>query len=176
MRSSAAAVVAVPERSMRRKSFADLGVQTKILTALAVAAVVAALVGLIGLLSLARSSAAADKIYSSNVASVAALGNVRAVVVQTRLDIASHAISQDKGTKAKYLQAFTADQQTLAAAFTAYCASHPAVDAAAIDELQGNYHTYVHTYVQIAQNKLIPASDRNDIAAWQKIRDAEVTP
>ncbi|MET0415574.1 MAG: methyl-accepting chemotaxis protein [Actinoplanes sp.] len=171
MVSSAVAVVPASIAPGRR-SFADLGVNVKILTVLALAGLVALLVGVTGLQALSRSSDAANKIYSSNLASVDAIGDLRAAIVQARLDVAGHAVSQDKATMAKYLQAFSGSQQQIAAALTAYRESQPAIELAAIAELEDD----IAAYVKIAQDKLIPASERNEIARWQQIRDAEVTP
>ena len=52
----------------RRRFFADLGVQPKILVAVGIAALVALAVGVVGLLSLSKASASAQLIYRSNVA------------------------------------------------------------------------------------------------------------
>jgi methyl-accepting chemotaxis protein len=63
-----------------RRSFTDLGVNIKILTAVTVAALVAVIVGLVGLVALSRASASAQTIYRDNVASIGALGQVKALL------------------------------------------------------------------------------------------------
>ncbi|GAA3292454.1 hypothetical protein GCM10020218_067340 [Dactylosporangium vinaceum] len=129
-------------------------------------------VGVVGLLALAGASNAANQIYTSNVASVSAVGDIRAAVAQAMVDAAQHAISQDVATIARYEQAFTTDLQTFQTAMAAYRNSHPAATAKAIDEVQQQWDAYV----SIVQTKLIPASRVNDLAGWQKVRDSEVVP
>src|SRR4051794_16412588 len=78
-----------------RRHWADLSVRIKIITAVSVAALVALLVGILGLTALSDASGSAQKIYSSNVASVSSIGALNAAMRQTRLDTASQALSQD---------------------------------------------------------------------------------
>ena len=155
-----------------RNFFADLSVKVKIMSAVGVAGLVAVAIGTLGLHALSKASGSAQKIYSANVASIDAIGDLRAAVLQTRIDVLNHAVSRTGANKAKYLQGLTADQQAAGAAFEAYRAGHPAVDSAAIDELQVDYRDYV----TIVRDKLVPASERNDITAWERIRDTESGP
>lgn len=66
----------------RRPSFADLSISVKILTAVGTAALVALIVGILGLLSLRDASNAAQLISRSNVASIKAVGQLKAVILQ----------------------------------------------------------------------------------------------
>jgi methyl-accepting chemotaxis protein len=156
----------------KRHFFADLGVNTKILTAITIAVLVAIAVGITGLSALGGASASAQRIYSNNVAGVGAIGAVKAAMTQTRVDVLNQAISLDAATTAKYGQAFETDVQATDAAVTAYTGDHPAGDPAAIADLTTNWQAYV----QIAKTKQIPAGQANDLATWQKIRDTEVIP
>jgi methyl-accepting chemotaxis protein len=162
--------VATP--TVSRRSFANLGVQIKILAAVLVAVLVALAVGITGLLALSKASAAADHIYTSNVTGVTAVGKLDAAVAQTRLDSASQVISQDAPTQAKNVDSFNADKTTFNDAMTAYRGSNPAGDPAVIAELQTQYDAYV----QIAETKLRTAGAANDFVTWQKVRDTEVLP
>ncbi|GLY06518.1 MULTISPECIES: methyl-accepting chemotaxis protein [Actinoplanes] len=156
----------------RGRPFANTSVSVKILGAVAVAAVVALAVGLVGVYGLRQASAAAERIYTGNVAGVDAIGDLRSAVTQSRLDVVSHASSQTAANQATYLKAFAEDQKTTAAAFAAYRASGPATEVAAIDELADDYQQYV----TIATDKLIPAAEKQAAALWEQIRDDEVTP
>ncbi|WP_250032423.1 methyl-accepting chemotaxis protein [Paractinoplanes maris] len=156
----------------RRRSFADLGVNIKILAAVAVAAAVAVIVGVVGLTALGRSSAAAQQIYQNNLTGVDAIGVVNAAASQTRLDLANHAISQDAATMAKYEDKFSSGLQAVTAGIAAYRASNPAGSAAAIDELESTWRKYT----EVAQSRQIPAGQRNDLVAWQQTRDSTITP
>lgn len=153
-------------------SFADLSVSVKVLAAVATAALVALIVGVLGLLALAAASSSAQRIYSSNVSSIKAVGQLHNVVLQARVDTANQALSVDAAATKKYADAFTADLQSFTTAMAAYRASGPASDAAVIEQLQTDWNTYA----DIAANKLIPAGNRNALTEWAHIRDTEALP
>ncbi|WP_203832606.1 Tar ligand binding domain-containing protein, partial [Actinoplanes lobatus] len=161
-----------PAASARRRSFNDLSVNLKIVSAVAVSSLVALSVSVLGWQGLGETNGYADKLYNSNVTSVTALGDLKAAFLKTRLDMMSHATLPDKANKAEYRKAFAADQKAAAAAFAAYRDSHPASDVAVIDQLEADYDEYV----KIAEEKLLPASDRNDLTTWRKIREVETVP
>ncbi|MFI1995651.1 methyl-accepting chemotaxis protein [Actinoplanes sp. NPDC020271] len=165
--SSSGAAPAAP-----RRGFTDLSVKVKILAAVGLAVAATIVVGMIGLSALSSTSASAQLIYKSNVASIKGVGELETVIRQARLDLASHAISQDSATMAKYLEAFEADKEAFDAGMAAYRGSMPAGDPAVIEALQTNWEAYV----QLAQDKLIKLGAANDIVGWQKVRDAEAIP
>ncbi|MEV4278608.1 methyl-accepting chemotaxis protein [Actinoplanes xinjiangensis] len=156
----------------RRRSFADLSVNVKIIAAVVAAALVALTVGLLGLSALAGASDSAQLIYTSNVASIKAVGQVKAVVLQARVDTANQALSVDDASTKKFTDAYVADLEAFTTAMAAYRASNPATDAALIDRLQADWDAYT----DIATNKLIPAGNRNALAEWAQIRGTEVLP
>ncbi|AGZ44070.1 methyl-accepting chemotaxis protein [Actinoplanes friuliensis] len=156
----------------RRRSFVDLSVNVKILVAVTMAAVVALAVGIVGLMALSRASAAAQLIYQSNLASVDVLGRLQAAMVQTRLDLANHAISRDEGSKAKYRAAFTADLQAVTAEIAAYRGTDPAGDPTTIADLESVWQKYA----DIAQNQQLAASESGDLTGWERTRDTAIAP
>jgi methyl-accepting chemotaxis protein len=158
--------------SGRRRSFADLSVKVKIIAAVTTAALVALIVGLLGLTALADASNSAQLIYTSNVASIKAVGQVRAVVLQARVDTANQALSVDAASTKKFADAYFADLEAFTTAMAAYRASDPASDAALIDQLQADWDAYA----DIATNKLIPAGDRSALVEWAEIRGTEALP
>ncbi|MEV4281985.1 methyl-accepting chemotaxis protein [Actinoplanes xinjiangensis] len=170
MRFTAAPATATVGR--RSGWFADLSVRTRILSAVALAALVAVVVGLLGVQTSSAASAAAQRIYDQNVSSILALSDLRAAVLQARLTVVNHAVSQDQASMAKYEQALAGELKAIEEAFADYRNGQPATGAEAIDELFADYEAYA----QLAEEKLLPASRRNDIVAWQKIRDTELTP
>ncbi|MGX6600990.1 MCP four helix bundle domain-containing protein [Micromonosporaceae bacterium Da 78-11] len=103
-----------------RRTFADLSVNIKILAAVSIAVLAAVVVGIVGLRALSAASASADLIYSSNVASIKAVGQIEMTVRQARLDAANQALSQDAAGVTKYTEAFDTDLAAVAAAVTAY--------------------------------------------------------
>src|SRR5687768_4740599 len=119
-----------------RPSFADLSVNTKVLSAVAVAAVVALLVGINGIRSLGDASESAQHIYRSNVASIKAVGDLRTAVTQARSDLANQALSPDDASVTKFTRAFLADLETFSTAMAAYRNSDPAASPALIDKAQ----------------------------------------
>ncbi len=151
--------------------FASLSINVKIMSTVALAALVAMAVGILGLQGQHAASASAQEIYSHNVASIQALGDLRSAVLQGRLTVVNHAVSRDQQTMRRYEQALAGDLQAIEAAFAAYRNSNPATDPAAVDELFADYEAYS----QLAEDKLLPASRRNDIVTWQRIRDTELT-
>ncbi|WP_433305939.1 methyl-accepting chemotaxis protein [Actinoplanes sp. CA-030573] len=156
----------------RRPSFADLSVSIKVLAAVGLAAVVALVVGIMGLTSLRGASNSAQLIYSSNVASIKAVGQLRASVLQTRSDVANQALSRDDASTAKFTDATNADIERFGTAMTAYRASNPASSAAVIDQLQTEWNTYT----DLVKTKLLPTGARNALTEWAQIRDTQTIP
>jgi methyl-accepting chemotaxis protein len=150
-------VAATPVRGWR--FFADLSVRVKILTAVGVAALVAVVVGVAGLQALQKASAAAQLMYTNNVASIKAVGAVQKPALQARIDIASHALAPDTAAKAKYEKAFRTQLDAFDAAVAAYRTTNPAGDPALIDDLSSQWQIYR----EIALNKQL---DNSDGATW----------
>jgi len=171
MTSSAGAIPVAPAARGRR-TLADLSVNVKILAAVAIAGLVALLIGVLGLSALGDASGSAQRIYRSNLASVKAIGVLDKTVVQARLDTAFQLISQDAAGIQKYSDAFGADVENFAAAVAACRASAPSGDPALIADLESQWQAYV----QVVQDKMMPAGKRNDITAWEATRNAEVLP
>jgi methyl-accepting chemotaxis protein len=156
----------------RRWRFADLGVQSKILAAVAIASLVALLVGTLALNALSKASDSAQLIYRSNVASISAVGRIDTAVVQAQLSTANHMVSQDATDKTRYRQAFDTAIGEIDAALQAYRASNPASGAAQIEELQAD----IAQYRRLAEERLFPAGDRGDLVAWERARDTDIVP
>ncbi|WP_245923725.1 methyl-accepting chemotaxis protein [Paractinoplanes atraurantiacus] len=153
-------------------SFSDLGVSAKVLIAVGVAALVALVVGILGIVALSQVNDKAQLISKSNIASIKAVGQIRAAISATRIDLSMQALSVTAATTQQYTESFTKDLEAFKTAMAAYRNSMPAADPAIIDELQSNWDDYV----DVAQNKMLPAGDRNALAEWAKIRDAEAIP
>jgi methyl-accepting chemotaxis protein len=154
-----------------RFSPADLPVNVKILGAVSIAGLVALIIGISGLTALSNSSMSAERLYG-NVDSTGAVGELKAAMLQSRLTLGNHAVSQDEASMAKYEATFADDLKQVEAAFTSYRDTDPVGDPADLKGLESNWQTYV----QIAQDKQIPASRNNDFKTWQANRDTEITP
>jgi methyl-accepting chemotaxis protein len=159
-------------QSLRRRRWGDLSVFVKIAVAVLLTVAVGLLVGVLGLRALGRTNHATEQMYRSNVASVRAIGEAKLTAYQTRLDVANHALTLDDAGMRKYRQAVSTDEQAFRAAVEQYRATMTAGEPAVVDSLD----TLWNQYVQVVETKLIPASERNDIAGWERVRDAEVAP
>src|SRR3954468_2496511 len=100
--------------SRHRPGFADLSVNIKIISAIALAVVVAVVVGIVGLAGLSSAKKSADGIADDNVPSVNSVGLIDAVVAQGQMDLANAALSVDAATTAAFLSDFTDDQKEFA--------------------------------------------------------------
>ena len=127
------------ELPSRRAPFGDLSVSVKVIAAVVTAAVVALIVGVVGLVSLAKTSNSAQLIYRSNVASIRAVGQLKSVVTQARVDLANQALSADDASTKKFGDAYFADLQSFKTAMAAYRQSMPAADPQLITSLQTNW-------------------------------------
>jgi methyl-accepting chemotaxis protein len=156
----------------RRRGFADLSVNVKILTAIAVSVAVGVTVGIVGLNALSKAADSADLLYRSNLASVAAVGQLDATLAQGRLNNALLAVSQTEAGSSKNIADFEADKKEFDETLAAYRASNPASPKAAIDQLESNWQSYV----QIAETKLRPLANDHKYVEWEALRSAEVAP
>jgi methyl-accepting chemotaxis protein len=155
-----------------RRSLADVSVNIKILAAVGVASLVALAVGVVGLHALSESSAAAQKIYHSNLTSVDAAGDLTRAMSLVRLDLANHVISRDPASTERYAQSVEGHLTAVDEAFDAYRATGPAADPAMIHKLEEDWAAYAG----IVREKQLPAGASKDLVAWQKTRDAEINP
>jgi methyl-accepting chemotaxis protein len=155
-----------------RFSFADLRVSTKILAAVAVAGIVALAVGITGLAALSRSSSSAQRIYSGNVESVSTLGDLRAAMLQARLDLTVHFIVQDNASMTAAANAFKTDVTAVETALAEYAGKATAADPAVMTDIK----TLWAEYVNLAETKQIPAGERGDRVSWLSIRTNEINP
>jgi methyl-accepting chemotaxis protein len=156
----------------RRSFIADLSVNVKVIAAVATAALVALVVGMVGLTSLSRASDSAQLIYRTNVTSIKAVGEIKNVVSQARVDTANQALSVDDASTKKFGDALTADLRAFTTAMAAYRDSGPSADPQLITSLQSDWDAYA----DVAANKLIPAGNRNALTEWAGIRDRESLP
>jgi len=162
----------IPAARAGRRSFDDLGVSVKVVTAVAAAAIVALIVGIMSLVALSKASASAQLIYTSNVSSVKALGQVRGAISQARVDLAMQALSTTAAATTKFTEAFENDRKVFATAVADYRSSGQAGDPALIDSLQADWNAYV----DVARTKMLPAGERNDLTEWARVRDTETLP
>ncbi|GAA3638638.1 methyl-accepting chemotaxis protein [Kineosporia mesophila] len=165
------ALAGVPT-SRRAFRLADLGVSAKVLAAVLAAALIAVIVWVTGFVGLKQTSDAANLIATSNVASIKAVGAVRAQFIQTNLDSTNQALSRNPDTAKKFSASFTQDLTSFDTALQSYRDSFPAGSPAAIDKLASTWQSYV----TIARDQLLPLGTANNLDQWATVRDEKVQP
>lgn len=136
------------------------------------AALVAVVVGVVGLRALHQAAGSAQHIYTGSVASIKAVGGLRAPLLQARLDLAGHALAWDAESKAKYEQSFAASLDAFDDALAAYHQTHPVGDPALIADMSSKWGEYR----QVTLDKQISANNRGDVTGWLATRDTELNP
>jgi methyl-accepting chemotaxis protein len=152
------------------RRFADLSVGTKILAAVAAVAVVAVGIGVLSMLRLDSVQQRAEVISDSNLVSMRALGDVRAATLQSRVELANHAISPDAAAMAKYEQALERSDADVDGAVATYRKSNPA----ALPQVEEFLEVWAQ-YRQVRDSQLLPASRINDEVTFQRVRDEKTT-
>ncbi|NIZ92633.1 methyl-accepting chemotaxis protein [Kineococcus rubinsiae] len=161
-----------PQRAGRR-TFGDLGVQTKILAAIVLAALVSVVVGLVGLDALAASDRAASSMYEDSFVGLDDAAKLRRLTVQMRLDVANHAIAGSPERMRQYEEAIAADQADLEATADLYGARGLAPIRA---EALASFRASLAQYETVRDETLLPLSQAGDLEAWLAARDAQAQP
>jgi methyl-accepting chemotaxis protein len=152
--------------------FADLSVNIKVLSAVAIASAVAVLVGITGLIGLSKTSDAATQISTDNIGSITAAAQLRTAADQAQVDSANQALSPDDAVAKTFADNLTADVAAFDAALTAYRTGGPAGDRAAISDLTTTWKQYT----DIAQGRLLRLGYANSLTQWSAVRDNQVKP
>jgi methyl-accepting chemotaxis protein len=155
-----------------RRLWADLSVNLKIMIAITVAAVVALLIGVLGLRALSSASDSAQSIYRVNVVGASIIGELKAGITQSRLDLVNHVVYPDAASKQQYRKEFETDTAAVDKALVDYEESIPAATPELVAAVESNWQTYL----TIATEELLPLSERNDIKAWGAVRKDKVAP
>jgi methyl-accepting chemotaxis protein len=156
----------------RGNVLSNLSVNVKVLAAVGLAALVAVVVGVTGLIGLQKTSDAASLIARSNVASIKAVGLLRAAATQAQANLANQAAAPDPNVAQGYENAFRSDLVSFDDALAAYRASNPGGSAQAIAELEQSWQQYA----TVARDKLIPLGEANRMTAWSGTQEAEAGP
>ena len=158
--------------SARRRPLADRSVRTKILAVAGIGGVVAAAIGVAGLVALDKASESAQTIYSTNVDDTATVGAIRAFILEVRLDVDNHVMSRDAAGKTKYRAALAEDLKAVEAEFAHYEAGAPGAGSAVMGQVRQEWQRYT----TLVQHEVLPASDRNDLAAFVELSDQTLSP
>ena len=154
----------------RRMRFVDLPLKVKVLSAVVLTLVVAVGVGVLGLVKLSGTAGEVQAMYVEQVRPLGVLANARAMAMQGLVDNLTHATSLDQPSMAKTEAAMQEHEATLKGLLAEYRLK--AADPAAVDAFSADWMAAV----DIRNNVLLPLSRRNDMAGFQKVRDARFTP
>ncbi|MBD3779990.1 MAG: methyl-accepting chemotaxis protein [Micrococcales bacterium] len=165
----------IVEHGVRGKRWTpgDLGINVKVLSAVAIAAVVALLVGALGLVGLSRANTAADELYEHGFTGLQHVSDMRSATIQMRTDVASQAIAQTDDLMNTYEEAVAGDEQAVRDA-AARLGELPLV-ASQRTALQ-DFLSNLDAYAKVRDERLLPLGRQNDYVAWMDVRATEAQP
>ncbi|WP_258726307.1 methyl-accepting chemotaxis protein [Cellulomonas sp. NS3] len=148
--------------------FRDLGVNTRILAAVLTAALVAGIIGTLGIVSLARTNAATTAMYENNFTGFEAAAGVRRAVLEMRLAVANHAISEDDAEMAKHEETALAAEASARESVESYRSLDLTTEQQdLLDEVLAD----LDSYVEVRDGEMLVASRANDLASWRAARE-----
>ncbi|HEV7756173.1 MAG TPA: methyl-accepting chemotaxis protein, partial [Mycobacteriales bacterium] len=150
--------------------FADRRVNTRVLTAVAIGLIVATVVSVVNLSALNTTSTVSQILYHNSVERMTHLGLVHQQELKVRMQVAGHAASTEAAAKAE-IEADTVDDE---AELDGALAGYKDGDLSGgrqrlIDQFSATWAKYRTLYT----DKMMPLSRAGNLAAWQKVRDAE---
>jgi methyl-accepting chemotaxis protein len=149
----------------------DLTVRTKLVATVLVLSVFLLAVGLVGYRSLSTAQQRLEKIYTTGTLPVAAVGEIKAELLQLKVDIRDKAIAQGPGPTAAAQAQIGSDDAALDSSIAAYSALH-AGHVADVTKLTSDIVTYRRA--RAVAEKL--ADDTDTAAGFKKFADYLVSP
>ncbi|WP_432545652.1 methyl-accepting chemotaxis protein [Kineococcus sp. SYSU DK004] len=149
----------------------DLRVSTKLFAGFGVVCLLLAVVVGTGIARLQSSQANLESLSTDGVASVEAVGEVKAAFLQVRLDITSAALAPDAESTAEQLDRLAEHDQAYDTAWTSYLGASPSASAAELGEVEDLLQEY-----RTSREALVAAAQAGDTAAYIGARDATVAP
>ncbi|HEY0358895.1 MAG TPA: methyl-accepting chemotaxis protein, partial [Mycobacteriales bacterium] len=153
---------------------ADRRVNTKILLAVASVVLVALTVGGVALVKLGALNDRVDTLRHANIEGLVALGDLRAAVLKTRMDIANTLISTHPENTERYAGALPVDDAAFDAAFAAYTADTMTQQGWA--EAVSGIRTDWASYQKVRDELLLPLARAKKTLEYEKVRDGQVGP
>jgi methyl-accepting chemotaxis protein len=173
---SAASLIAGSVPTRQGFSFArwvkDRKVRTKILAAVLIVAAIGAMIGLFAVSRMSQLNVKTGEVYKYNL-ELSATGQLRNAFNRTRINSLDRILARDDAARAKGADALHTSEAEAAAAVTAYQSFD--VEPGRAQELAAFDQAW-RKYVSLVENKIVPLSDRGDLAAIAKIRSEQVTP
>ncbi|WP_372594924.1 methyl-accepting chemotaxis protein [Actinotalea sp.] len=148
--------------------FRDLGVRTKVLTALGLAAGVAVFVGAYGLVALHETSGQTQRIADEGVAMVALAGDLERSTTELRLAVTNQAVGTDAASAERFERAASTWEARVRSVLVEYRASGPTAEQLALLDA---FESQLETYLVLRDQHLYPAGRANDLESWAAARD-----
>ena len=149
---------------------ADLGISTKIASAVLLMALVALGVGGVAIAKMSAMSKDADAIYTHGLLPVQEIDQLKIDMDQTRRNMLNYAISSSEASYAKYQTALDDNDASFATNLKEYRAL--STDPALADKLSTTWAEFE----KLRDSDLLPAARRGDLPAVEKARDEVVLP
>ncbi len=153
------------------KLIADRNVGTKILTAVALACVATLVVGLLAVSSLAKLSTSANKIYVDGLTAVDMVGAAETALVENGANVLDHGISNDAAAM-KESERVIAESDKV---FDEELKGYKATDLTGREEALARLEAAVAEIRAIRDEKMLPASRKDDLDTFRTVRDGEFT-
>ncbi|WP_284534708.1 MCP four helix bundle domain-containing protein, partial [Nocardioides sp. T2.26MG-1] len=162
-----------PSSSAALGRLADLGLRTKVLSAVLLTAVIAVTVGVVGLSALSGSADRAEALYADNVTRIQAAADMRATINGMRQSARDAVIAVGDADTTAAVQELVAGEGEFQKAAARYSAG--GLDAARqtqYDRLQAD----IAEYVDQQRTVMAPLAHREDRAGWIEANDTVIHP
>ncbi|HST86389.1 MAG TPA: methyl-accepting chemotaxis protein [Kineosporiaceae bacterium] len=146
--------------------------RTKILAAVLIVAAIGAMIGLFAVTRMSQLNVRTGEVYRYNL-QLAATGQLRNAFNRTRINSLDRILARDDAARATGAEALKTSEVEAAAAIAAYKAFN--VEPGRAQELAAFEDSWKQ-YITVVQEKIVPLSDRGDLAAIAKVRKEQVTP
>ena len=153
------------------KSLRDLKVASKLFVGFGVVCLLLAAVAALGISRLSSSQATVTSLSNVVVPGVQSIGTVKYAFAQSRVDLASSALARDAAATTAALQAGSADDAQLDAAWKVYLATGPVSTVADRASFVADLASY-----RTAREKLIALAKADDQDGFTSARDADTLP
>jgi methyl-accepting chemotaxis protein len=174
MESSISSSPSLPTRSRDPRSWwADRGVRTKVLSAVAVAALVGVVIGVVGLTALSGAAERSQELYENNVQGLAAVADMSEAYGDVRVATRNAILTPDPQDADRILAEMPELENRLRAAVQVYRSTQPSEEelSRVTDALAA-----FEAYTEASRSRLAPLARANEFDAWYTVQQAETAP
>ena len=156
-----------------RSWWADRGVRTKVLSAVALAALVGVVIGVMGLTALSAASQRSQQLYENNVRALAAVADMQEAYGAVRVAVRDALLTPDAQDADRVLAEMPELDDHFRAAVQDYETTQPSDEelSRVTDALAA-----FDAYTEVSRTRLAPLARANDVDAWYTVQQAEAAP